>query len=134
MVGKRGLYEIFLGFFTIVVLVFAIIFFIYINAQSSSVYAYLKQASSTPREAGKVKDMLLSCHSLTHLDADLFDEPCAADSMWAGYRVVQYGLDGCPETIWDKSTGQYNSLIPYVISVDQGNGLKCLARLEVLLP
>ncbi|MBR9703072.1 hypothetical protein GOV10_03490 [Candidatus Woesearchaeota archaeon] len=134
MVGKRGLYEIFLGFFAIVVLVFAIIFFLYINAQSSSVYASLKQASSSPREAGKVKDTLLSCHRLTHLDADLFDEPCAADNMWSGYRVVQYGLDGCPETIWDKSTGQHNSLIPYVVAVDQGNGLKCLARLEVLLP
>lgn len=106
----------------------------YMNTQSSTVYAGLKQASGAPREAINVKDALLSCHQISYLEAERFDQPCPADDMWSGYRVVQYGFDACSETIWDKSTGQYTSLVPFVVAVDQGNGIKCLARLEVLLP
>lgn len=83
-----------------------------------------------------LKDALLSCHRLEYLDSVLFSEPCSADSMHRGYRVTQLELNGCQTQTWEKgehALGEYDQAIPFIVTVQQPSGLRCLARLEVYI-
>lgn len=132
---KRGsLYEIILGFFLIIILTSAVVFFLLIDNQTSSVYASIKQRSVTLDRSESVLETLLLCHRNTYLDASLFGEPCAADTMGRGYRVTQHQIGNCASHSWDVSTGEYSSSVPYVVALLQTDGTKCLATVEVLLP
>jgi len=108
MLGKKGMYEVILAFFTITVLIAAVLFFLYANTASATVYAQLKRTTQGPAQAVLVKDALYSCHEIDYLVETRFDSPCKADAMLRGYKVTQLALNGCEEKEWDKSRGQYS--------------------------
>ena len=133
MVGRRGLYEILLAFFTVIVLVTSVLIFLSLETQSTMLYALLRKNAALPKEASLLKEELLACHHLDYLEEEKFDAPCRADGLLRGYRVVQLSLNSCEERVWDRSRGQYSSTIPFIVAVaQQGGGRRCLARLEVL--
>lgn len=128
---RRGLFEIITAFFLVAVLVFAIIFFLYMNTSSSLLYSKVQEDVEGPREAVSVKDALLACHRLEYLYEGSFDEPCPAAQR--AFRVTQYEMNGCAAKSWGEP-GEFSQTVPFVVSVEQASGLRCLARLEVFLP
>jgi hypothetical protein len=133
MVGRKGLYEIIMVFFLIIVMVFSIMFFLSMNAGSSVLYSNVRQHAQGPREAVLVKDSLLACHRTDYLHADLFRTPCPADRMQQGYRVTQYEINGCAPETWGEAKGEFTQTIPFVVAVEHSSGKRCLAKLEVFL-
>lgn len=132
VVNRKGLYEIIFGFFLVVVLVFGVLFMLSAAAGSSELYAKVRQTMKGANSAGIVKDELLSCHRLTYLDAELFSAPCRANALLQGYSVRQLPLNGCPELVWDFTSGEPAQKVPFVVAIEQENSTrKCLAILEV---
>jgi hypothetical protein len=136
MLGKRGLYEIIMTFFIVIVLVFAILFFLYINISSGILYDKVSRSASAPRSAIEVKDAVLACHKVEYLDERLMDAPCRAKALLGGYRIRQYTANGCNATVWNytKLLPEENQLVPFVVTVEQLGGKRCLAALEVVVP
>lgn len=138
-IGRRGIYEIILTFFLIATLVFAVIMFLYVNTGSSLLYAGLKQQGEAPRDASLLKDALLACHRLDYLSAELLAEQiagtaqCPAMKMLRGFRITQLPMNNCTETGWMHQNGEYGQAVPFIVSVEQSSGQRCLARLEVFL-
>jgi hypothetical protein len=131
MVGRKGLYEIILVFFLVVVLIFAVIFFLYVNTSSSLLYGKLKKSTSSTHDAVLLKDALLACHRIDYLDVSLLDEQCEAKQMLHGFDLVQLPLNGCQEHQWNYSRSEYTQTIPFVVTMQQLSGQRCIARLLV---
>jgi hypothetical protein len=135
MLHRRGIYELLLGFFLVFVLLFGVLFFLFLDNQTSGLYAAIKGRTSGFDESENIREVLLACHGVTFLDAAKMDQPCPAKEMGRGFTVIQLPVNGCPERHWSYLQGSYSEKIPFVVTILQEDGAKkCLARLEVLLP
>lgn len=137
--GRRGFYEIIMAFFLITVLIFAVIFFLFMNTSSSLLYGKLKQASAGPRDAQVVKDALLTCHNVDYLKESVLDAQvagttsCAAQEMLGGFRVERLALNGCAAKEWSLARGDHAQAVPFIIAIEDPGGRRCIGRLEILL-
>lgn len=130
--NRRGLYDIIVVFFLIVVLIASVIAFLSLNAGSAMLYGALRKQASGPRDALAVKDALLSCHRIDYLVAsELSLTTCRADAMLGGYTVTRLPLNGCTPTVWDHRHGTTDTLIPFIVTVEDEGGKRCLSRLDV---
>jgi hypothetical protein len=126
------MYDIIVAFFLVLTLVFAVVLFLYLNASSATLFGKLQESSAGPREAAIVKDALLACHRLEYVDERLLSDPCPADTMLRGYRITQHELNGCEAKSWERGQHDtYDQVTPFIITVEQVSGQRCLARLEV---
>lgn len=130
--GRKGFYEIILVFFLVVVLVGGVIFMLHAAGGSSIIYAAVKKSTQGPSDAGELKDVLLACHRLDYLDAELMGADCKAKAMLQGFKVTQHALNGCEARSWDFTRGDYAQSVPFTVTVEQENSSRrCLALLEV---
>ena len=135
MMSRKGVYDIIMTFFLVILLIFGVLIFLYLNARSAVVFGGVARTSAAPRSAAEVKDAVLSCHRLEYLDETLMNAPCYAKDAYGGYRVRQLALNGCTQKVWDfrRSIGDA-STIPFIVAVEQQGGKRCLAALEVFVP
>lgn len=133
--GRKGLYEIILTFFVLIVLLVSVFLFMQLSTHSTALYGAVREAMGGPVDAVGVKDALLRCHRIQYLDEERLDTPCAADGLFRGYRLTQLPLNGCEERTWDRSRGDYSQAVPFILAMERRDDVwKCLVRLEVLLP
>ena len=97
-------------------------------------YGTLRKQLSGPRDALAVKDALLSCHRIDYLLAsELNETTCRADAMLGGYMVTRLSLNGCEPTVWDHRRGTTDTLIPFIVTVEDDGGKRCLSRLDIAI-
>jgi len=129
---RRGVYEIFITFFLVLVLVFGLMFVLFSVVSSTGLYAQVQSASQAPLDALALKDSLFFCHRLEFLDETMMNEPCPAKNMLHGFIVKQSSLNGCEAKEWDYSKPGYSQTTPFAVTVEQEVGTRCLATLEIL--
>jgi hypothetical protein len=132
---RKGLYDIIVVFFLIIVLIAAVIAFLTLNAGSSMLYVSLRKQAAGPREAAAVKDALLACHRIDYLiESQLGETDCRADTMLGGYAVTRLALNDCEPASWDHRRGTAtDTAIPFIVTVEDGGGKRCLSRLDVFV-